>query len=304
MLTLPPALLCVVGPTASGKTALAVKLARRFGGEIVSCDSMQIYKRMDIGTAKPSAEEKSGVPHHMLDCASPFEPWSAGIYAREARSVIENIRARGVLPIVCGGTGLYLRALTEGLSEIPECPACSYGPDAYERLTQVDPVTAARLTPFDRQRIYRALDVFETTGRPLSEFHKLRPAPSFRAVCLGARFERETLYARIEARTSQMLNAGLIEETESLLDAGLPPDSVPLRAIGYRETVAYLRQNGRLAGPEALKQLENAIAQSTRRYAKRQMTWFAHQTETAWLDPADVNFFENCAKFVEKRFPV
>lgn len=299
-----PTLLCIVGPTASGKTALAVGLALHFGGEIVSCDSMQIYRGMDIGTAKPTTEERHGVTHHMIDCASPFEPWSAGTYAREATKVIEDIRARGRLPILCGGTGLYLRALTEGLSDIPDCPAQVYGPDAYERLTKVDPVTAARLTPSDRQRITRALDVFEATGIPLSEFHRTKPEPRYQTACLGLGYDRETLYARINARTRSMLDGGLIEETQALLSSGLPPDSTPLRAIGYRETMSFLLQDRTCEAENSRTQLEDAIAQSTRRYAKRQMTWFAHQTETEWANPSDVNFFGFCTNFVEKRLPM
>ena len=277
-------LLCVVGPTASGKTGLAISLAGRLNGEVVSCDSMQIYKGMDIGTAKPAPEETRGIPHHMIDCASPFEPWSAGFYARESRRCIEDIRARGRVPIVCGGTGLWLRALTQGLSDMPDCPQREHGPDAYERLRRVDPAAAARLSPGDRQRIGRALDVYDATGVPLSEFHQRKPAPRYRAVCVGWQWEREVLEKRIRARAADMLARGLIAETRALLDVGLAPDCAPLRAIGYRETVAFL-QNNEKQTPDALARLTDEIAIGTRQYAKRQRTWFAHQTETVWFDP-------------------
>ena len=300
----PPPLLCVVGPTASGKTALAVELALRFGGEVVSCDSMQIYRGMDIGTAKPTPEERRGVPHHMMDCASPFEPWSAGVYAREAERCIEGIQSRGRLPVVCGGSGLWLRALTEGLNDIPavgnSVPSVPDA-DAYTRLAEVDPETAARLKPGDSQRVRRALTVFDATGRPLSDYHKNKPEPRYRALCLGLGWERGVLYARIGARAGEMLAQGLVGETDGLLREGLSPDAPPLRAIGYREAVAFLQQSGESKDMDALRE---AIAQSTRRYAKRQMTWFNHQTEVLWADPSQEKFFEICAKFVEKGFSV
>jgi tRNA dimethylallyltransferase len=282
----------VVGPTASGKTGLACELALRLGGEVVSCDSMQIYKGMDIGTAKVTPEEARGIAHHMIDCAEPSRPWSAGRYARAARTRIAEIRARGVVPIVCGGSGLWLRALTEGLSDIPDCPALDHGPDAYERLLKADPVTAARLSPADRQRVFRALDVFAATGRPLSEFHKEKGAP-LAYTCVGIRHEpRQKLYDRINARARRMVEDGLIKETEALLQSGLSADSPPMRAVGYRETCAFLLRGEDT--PETRGELINAIAQSTRRFAKRQMTWFLNQTETAWFAPEDLITLKNC----------
>lgn len=261
-------LIAVVGPTASGKSKLAVELALLLNGEVVSCDSMQIYKGMDIGTAKITPEETQGVPHWLTDCASPFSPWSAGDYAREAERIVEDIFSRGKTPIVCGGSGLYLRALTEGFSPIPQCSASEYGEDAYERLKELDPATAERLSPNDRQRIARALDVVLSTGTPLSVYHGVKPEKRYSVLPIMVNPERAELYKRIDARAELMFSGGLIEETQRLLSEGLPPDSRPMNALGYKETRMYL--DGLLTKEQALDMLK----QNTRRYAKRQITWF------------------------------
>ncbi|MDR3207718.1 MAG: tRNA (adenosine(37)-N6)-dimethylallyltransferase MiaA [Oscillospiraceae bacterium] len=282
-------LLCVVGPTATGKTALAVALAKRLNGEVVSCDSMQVYRGMDIGTAKPTLAERDGVPHHMLDVADPWEAYSAARYAREAGEAVENILARGRLPILAGGTGLYLRALTEGLHDIPADPAVRAGWEAllaqqgpaalYEALTERDPDAAARIAPNDSRRTLRALEIITLSGRPLAAARAEREnsPPRYQVLALGLTMERAALYARAEARVDDMLARGLLEEVKALR-LRLPPGCTAMQAIGYKEFGLYL--DGGCALPEAAADLK----QATRRYAKRQLTWFTRQTDARWLD--------------------
>ncbi len=287
-------LLCVVGPTASGKTGLSVELALRWGGEIVSCDSVQIYKGLDIGSAKPTPEERRGVPHHMLDIMEPTETYSAGRYARDAGRVIDGIFARGGLPIVCGGTGLYLRALTGAMADIPECPRLDHGPDAYKTLMESDPETARRLSPGDAKRVSRALDVFLHTGKPLSAFHAETPAPKYDAVCLGALWEREALYERIERRVDDMLEAGFLDEVRALRAAGVLRGAPAMGSLGYRELSACI--DGELSLDSAVR----LIKLSTRRYAKRQLTWFRGQHCVQWINFEE--FSEKASLVMEKFF--
>lgn len=277
-------LVCIVGPTASGKTALAVSLALRFGGEVVGCDSVQVYRGLDIGSAKPTAEERRGVPHHMIDVASPEDGYTAGRYAREASAVLDDLFGRGVLPIVCGGTGLYLRALTSPLADIPDCPRLEHGPDAYEKLARVDPRTAARLAPGDRMRIGRALDVYAHTGVPLSDHHAATPARRYGELCIGLEWERDELYRRIDARVDRMLRQGLPDEVRALRARGIGRDAPAMGSLGYREIGAWLD------GEIGLDEATALIKRNTRRYAKRQLTWFSGQHSTDWLN------VENCEK--------
>jgi tRNA dimethylallyltransferase len=283
----------LAGPTACGKTAAAVTLAEELGGEIVSADSMQVYRGMDIGTAKPSLPERRGVSHHMLDVADPAEHYDAGRYSREAALCIEDVFSRGKLPIVCGGTGLYLEALTRGLAEIPDCPRLDHGEDAYRLLCEADPVTARRLEENDTRRIFRALDVWRATGIPLSRYHELQPEPRYTPVCVGIGFEREELYLRIERRTDEMLAAGWLEETRSLLErGGADASSAPMQAIGYRELARVCA--GSLSLPDAAYEIKTR----TRRYAKRQTTWFLRREKVNWLPGS--NTFTHLTKTVEK----
>jgi tRNA dimethylallyltransferase len=290
-----PPLVAVVGPTASGKSALALRLARARAGEIVSCDSQQVYRGLDIGTAKPSPEERQEVRHHLLDVVDPDEPFSASDYSRLARAALAEIDGRGRLPIVAGGTGLYLRALLVGLFDGPsrdpalrrrlEATAERFGDARLHRLLRrVDPGAAARIEPRDRLRVVRALEVFAATGRPISEQQSAgaRPLEGFRTLVVGLRPAREALRRAVQARTRAMLAAGLVDETRALLARGLPAEARPLQSIGYRQALAVIR--GELPPEEA----ERSIVTDTMRFAKRQMTWFRHQQpDTAWFGDAD-----------------
>lgn len=288
---LPLVVLC--GPTASGKTAAALQLAERFAVEIVSADSRQVYRLMDVGTAKPTAKERSLVPHHLLDVAWPDELFDAARFVELASAAIADIVARGCLPLLVGGTGLYIRALTEGLAEIPgaapllrrrfEAQADAEGSASlHRRLETVDPVSAAKLHPNDRPRLVRALEVFELTGRPMSDWqqaHGFRDR-RYRLLKMALAPPREELYRRIDARAAAMFAGGLVEETQTLLAAGYDPRLKALQTIGYRETIRLLA--GQVTREEALAELQ----QATRRYAKRQLTWFRADSEMIWVDPA------------------
>jgi len=288
----PPLLIALVGPTASGKSRLALRLALAHGGEIVSCDSLQVYRGLDVGSAKPTLEERRRVPHHLVDVVDPDEPFSAADYARRARSVLRSIRERGGAPIVVGGTGLYLRALLRGLFAGPSRDealrarlsgiAARHGQDRLHRwLARVDPASAARIEPADRVRVVRALEVFHKTGRPLSGHHQAgaEPLRGFDVRLLGLAPPREALRAAVEARTQRMLAEGLVEETRRLLER-YGPDVRPLRSIGYRQAVAVVR------GTLEVEPARRAIVKETMRYAKRQMTWFRHQEQVAWCADA------------------
>jgi tRNA dimethylallyltransferase len=287
-------LIAIVGPTGAGKTALALRLAERVPAEIVSCDSLQVYRGFDIGSAKPSREERGRVPHHLIDVADPEEGFSAARYAALARAALDEIRGRGRLPVVVGGTGLYLRALLQGLFPGPsrdaelrrrlEALARRHGDARLHRLlAHVDPASAARIQVGDRLRIVRALEVFRATGRPLSEQQRGDEAPLAGPRCIvGLAPPREELRQRVEARTRAMLRAGLLDEVRGLLARGLPPDAKPLQAIGDRQVVALVRDG---VGVELT---ERGIVTETMRYAKRQMTWFRHQTpDVRWHVSAD-----------------
>ena len=283
-------LVAIVGPTASGKSALALRLARERSGEIVSCDSLQVYRGLDVGSAKATRAERAAVEHHLLDVADPGEMFSAADYARLARAALGVVRGRGRLPIVAGGTGLYLRALLEGLFEGPPRDEAlrrrlaalgdRFGDERLHRLLgRVDPVAAGRIRPRDRVRVVRALEVYRATGRPISEEQGrgAEPLRGYRTLIVGLDPGRAALRAAIEARTRQMLEQGLIEEVRGLVSRGLDPLARPLQAIGYRQALSVLR------GEMTLEDAERAIVTATLRFAKRQMTWFRHQAEVRWF---------------------
>jgi len=285
-----PLLVVVLGPTASGKTALSLALAERFRGEIVNCDSVALYREFDIGTAKPTASERARVPHHLLDYVEPTSHVTAGEYARQARQVIEEIKHRGHLPILTGGTGLYLRALLEGLFPGPQRSeelrerlrelADGRGSNYLHRiLRRLDRAAAERIHPNDQPKLIRALEVCLTSQQKLTELWQQQgrdPLRGFRILRLGLDPERQALYERINRRAQQMFESGLVEETQHLLEKY--GNAVgPLASLGYRQSVQLLR--GELTREQALQ----AAQQAHRNYAKRQMTWFRREPEVQWL---------------------
>ncbi len=287
-------IICIAGPTASGKTALAVELAKAVGGEVVSCDSMQVYKYMDIGTAKPTQEEMQGIPHHMLDVAHPGEDFSVSRYCEMAAPIVDDIIARGKTAIIAGGTGLYMDALIRGNSFAPypstgmreklEAQADSEGIEVLlESLRSIDPESAARLHLSDRKRIIRALEVYYETGQTITEHNRqtqLIP-PRYQPVWYALEdTERAALYERIDSRVEKMLEAGLLEEIKNLLSMGIPAKATALQAIGYKEFIDALE--GRCTIADATAQVQ----QSSRRYAKRQLTWFRRNPAIHWLQRA------------------
>ena len=283
-------IICVVGPTASGKTALAIELAKAFNGEIVSCDSMQIYRRMDIGTAKPTAEERQGIPHHMIDVADPEESFSVSRYCQMATPILEDILRRGKTCIIAGGTGLYVDALIRGndFAPIPstgcrqrlERRAEAEGIQVLtQELSAVDPESVQRAQGNPR-RIIRALEVYLETGQTLTAHNLATQAipPRFSPLWIGLDDEdRQDLYRRIDLRVDLMLEQGLLEEIRSLLDSGIPESATAMQAIGYKEFIDALR--GRIPMEQAVSDLK----QATRRYAKRQKTWFRRNRDIHWI---------------------
>lgn len=280
----------IVGPTAVGKTAVSLEMARRVDAEIVSADSRQIYRYMDIGTAKPTPQERAVVPHHFIDIRNPDEHYSAGQFAREARAVIENIRRRGRLPVVVGGSGLYTRGLVDGffdprvtdqrVKRMLQNRVRREGLQTlYRELQRADPETAGRLPPGDTQRILRALEVYEITGEPFSSFLKRGAQPAdFEPVFRGLRRPRARLYARIEERVDRMLAEGFLQEVRALRERGYGPELNALKTVGYREANLYL--DGQIDYPRMVALMK----QKTRNYAKRQMTWFRKDRRIRWLD--------------------
>ena len=281
----------VVGPTASGKTALAVALAKQFNGEVVSADSMQIYRKLNIGTAKPTAEEMQGVPHHMLDVADPGESYSVSRYEKEATACVEDILSRGKLPIVCGGTGLYVDALIRGggflesgvdsglRAQLEEEWDARGGEAMLQQLASFDPDSAARLHLNDKKRIIRAVEVYLQTGITITA-HNARTAalpPRYDSVMIGLRTDpRQILYNRIDRRVNKMLDAGLEQEARQLLESG-DLAGTAAQAIGYKEMLAYFR------GEATLEQAADLIRQKSRNYAKRQLTWFQRDDRVHWI---------------------
>ncbi len=287
-----PPLLAIVGPTGIGKTALAVLLSREVSMEVVSADSRQVYRGMDIGTGKPSREERAAVPHHLIDVVDPAEPYHAARFRQDALKAIEEIRRRGRLPVIVGGTGLYIRALLRGLSPAPPADpefraalhrrADAEGtPALHEKLRRVDPKSAARIGPHDLIRITRALEVFHLTGRPLSSLHDWGKADlPFRLLMVGLTMDRSRFYRRLELRCQEMIDRGLVGEVKTLLDRGADPGYPAIQGIGYRHMVSHLE--GKWSLPEALRIMQR----DTKRYAKRQWTWFRREP-VQWLDVGD-----------------
>jgi tRNA dimethylallyltransferase len=296
-----PLLVVVLGPTASGKTALSLALAERFHGEIVNCDSVAIYREFDLGTAKPTPSERAQAPHHLLDCVDPTSHITAGEYARQARQVLEEIKARGHMPILVGGTGLYLRAALEGLFPGPQRSeklrerlrdrATGRGDNYLHRiLRRLDPAAAEKIHTNDAPKLIRAIEVCLASRQKMSELWQIKgkdPLQGFGILRLGLDPDRQALYDRINRRAQEMFETGLIEETQRLLKKyGEAPS--PLASLGYKQAVQFLR--GELTREQALQTAQ----QAHRNYAKRQMTWFRREPEVRWLrgfgDDAQIQF--------------
>ena len=285
-----PFLIAVVGPTASGKSALAVCLAERFRGEVVACDSTQLYRGFDIGTAKPRVEERGGIAHHLMDVLDPGETATAGGYRELALALLQGLRQRGKLPILTVGTGLYLRALLEGLADIPKrsdplrerlrASAEVHPPGHLHRiLSRLDPQAAKRIAAADEQKLIRAIEVCLLARKPISEVHRAgrKPLEGWRFMKIGLIPPREEHHERICARTSSMLEHGWMQEVQDLLKSGLSENAKPFDFIGYRELRAVLRKE------ISLQQAREAVQQATRRYAKRQLTWFRKEAGVQWF---------------------
>ena len=303
-------LIAIAGPTASGKTSLGIALAKQLDGEIISADSMQIYRGMDIGTAKATEMEQAAVTHHMLDLVEPGENYSVSRYVEEATEACEDIFARKKQPIVVGGTGLYIDALLAGRrfagmppedSSLRNRLSAEYdalgGERMLERLRAVDPKRAEKLASTDRRRIIRALEIFTVTGQSMTEHDeesRLQP-PRYPALYAVLNFsDRAALYARIEMRVDEMCERGLFEETAVLLERGIPDESTCMQAIGYRQAAMALR--GEITREEAV----DLIKQATRRYAKRQLTWFRRHEEALWLETDRMTTEEMVSRILEK----
>jgi tRNA dimethylallyltransferase len=283
-------LVAILGPTASGKSALAVSLALRVGGEVVACDSTQLYRGFDVGTAKPTFEERRGVPHHLIDVLDPEEEATAGGYRERAIAVLDDLRSRGVLPIFTVGTGLYLRALLQGLADLPlrseelrerlRASEAEHGPGhLHKMLERLDPASANKIAAADVQKLIRAVEICLLTNKPLSEVHKAgrHPLQGWRPIKIGLMPERKNLNARIAARTESMLNHGWLDEVKGLVASGLPENAKPFDFIGYRELRSVLRNE------MTLSDARSAIEQATGQYAKRQATWFRREADVHWL---------------------
>ena len=285
-------LVVITGPTASGKTALGVMLAQRLGGEVVSADSMQIYRGMDIGTAKPTPEEMQGVPHHMIDIADPTENYSVSRYAAEATACVDDILARGKLPIVVGGTGLYIDSLIAGRTFADGTADTALRQELSERYDEIggegllgelrkfDPERAAKLHPADKKRIVRAMEVYILTGKTITQHDAETRAvpPRYDAAKIALTFaDRQDLYARIDRRVDIMMQQGLLDEVRALLAAGIPADCTAMQAIGYKEAVAAVR------GEATAQEAAAAIQLASRQYAKRQLTWLRRDAQLFWL---------------------
>lgn len=295
----------VCGPTASGKTALAIALAQRLDGEIVSADSMQIYRGMDIGTAKPDEQERRASVHHMIDVAEPGESFSAARYSAEASAVVDDILARGKTPIICGGTGLYINALISGndfaksgeasgiRTHLEEEYRLNGAEHMHSRLERVDPDSAARLHVNDVKRVIRALEVFESTGKTITEHNRLSKLvkPRYDAIFIGITpVDRQVLYDRINIRVDRMLELGLEREVRDLYESGRLSGTAS-QAIGYKEMLAYIRGEG------TLLQAADMIKQKSRNYAKRQLTWFKADDRVNWVEyDRDYDFDGLCQK--------
>lgn len=296
-------LIAIVGPTAVGKTELSIKLAKHFNGEIISGDSMQVYKKMDIGTAKATEAERAEVPHHLIDILEPEEGWTVAAFQERALQVIKDIRARGKLPIVVGGTGLYIQSITHELSfaDAKSDPTYRTQLEAFleahgnialhQQLKEQDPKAAEVIHPNNSRRVIRALEVIQTTGNRFSEQENQLGDARFHTALIGLTMDRETLYERINRRVDQMISQGLVAEVKRLYDTGV--NSQAIQAIGYKELYAYF------AGEVTLEEAVDSLKQHSRHYAKRQLTWFRNRSEAEWFDVGQESPSEIFTKIVD-----
>ncbi|MDN5276787.1 MAG: tRNA dimethylallyltransferase [Clostridiales bacterium] len=298
-------LVVIVGPTAVGKTKLSIELAKALNGEIVSADSMQIYRYMDIGTAKPTAEERQGIPHHMMDIIDPAQEFSVAEYQRLATQAIDDIHRRNKIPIVVGGTGLYIKSLLYPMNFTD----ASYDPEfrrelqrqaettgkeyLHKKLQAVDPKTAARLHPNDVRRVIRALEVYHLTGKPMSEYNQELEKMDYKynVAMIGLTMDRAKLYERINQRVDEMIEKGLLDEVKRLLDRGYTRDMISMQGLGYKELIDYFQ------GKVSLEEAIYILKRETRRYAKRQLTWFRAQKDIVWVN---VDQFESHEALVKR----
>ena len=287
-----PKIFCVVGPTASGKTAYAIRLAKDYNGEVVSCDSMQIYRGMNIGTAKPTFEEMQGIPHYMIDIVDPDQNYSVAEFVADAKRCMNDILSRGKTPILCGGTGLYVDSILNGISFAEDARDEGYRTEliqlagekgnvaVHDILKQVDPQAAEQIHPNNLKRVIRTLEIIKTSGKTKAEFDlAARQEPLYDATVYGMDREREELYHRIDLRVDLMMKQGLLDEVQTLLKRGIPMTATSMQAIGYKELIHYLK------GGCSLEEAVETIKRESRRYAKRQITWFRRNPEIHWIKP-------------------
>jgi len=299
-------LIVIAGPTASGKTALSVDVAKAVGGEIVSADSMQIYKYMNIGTAKPTDAEKQGIPHHMMDFLEPSVNFSVADYCQMAGEVIRDIAQRGKIPVMVGGTGLYIDSLVNGVDfgeeqgdarireELMDLAEKEGNEAVHKILTKIDPETAAKYHPNNLRRIIRAIEVYKTQGKTVSEKEKEEKVSPYDVAYFCIDWDRDVLYDRINRRVDVMVADGLIDEVKDLLDRDIDPKCTAMQSIGYKEFYGYL--NGESTLDEAL----DTIKQSSRHYAKRQLTWFRRNKDIHWLNPETAK--SDALKIIKEKF--
>ena len=293
--------LCIVGPTAVGKTKMSIELAKQLNGEIISGDSMQIYRGMDIGTAKATMDERQGIPHHLIDEKNPDEPYSVAAFQQTVRAKMEEIKSCGKLPIIVGGTGLYIKSVLydyefAGESESKEIDEAKYGhlsnEELHAKLAAVDEAGAKDIHPNNRKRVIRALEIYETSGVKKSEMIEKQEHKMIYDACLiGLTDDRNVLYDRINKRVDTMYETGLVEEVKALFDEGIPAESQSIRAIGYKELYDYFK------GLISLEESKELIKRNSRRYAKRQYTWFNNQMDVTWFK-VDVQHFDKTVKEV------
>ncbi len=303
-------LLVIVGPTAIGKTAVSIEVAKKLNGEIISADSMQIYKYMDIGTAKVKPEEMEGIPHYLIDVVYPNEEFTVADFKNYAEKYIKEINGKNKVPIVVGGSGLYLNSIVYELKfttikknekfrqkceELANIHGIEY---LYNKLYKIDPITANRISPNDLKRIIRALEVYNETGKPMSYFNKnfRKETDKYNLLMIGLNTDRATLYSRIEKRVDMMIEEGLIEEVKMLLDMGYTRDLVSMQAIGYKEIISYLYRE------TDLEEAINILKRNTRRFAKRQLTWFKRDDRIKWIDIKKFSNVDEISDYIVKQY--